>query len=48
MFLAKNDCFEFLNIAVTLFRIRLYFLCSTADPDDFAFLNKVSHGTTYR
>ena len=41
MFLEKNDCFEFLNIDVTLLRMPLYFLQSSVDPDDFAVRNKV-------
>ena len=41
MFLAKNDCLEFFNIDVTLFRILLYFLHSSVDPDDLALLNKL-------
>ena len=39
MFLEKKDCFEFLNIDVTL---PLYFLQNSVDPaDDFALRNKV-------
>ena len=41
MFLKKNDCFESLNMCVTLLRIPLYFLQSSVDPDDFARWNKV-------
>ena len=41
MFLAKNDCLEFFNIDVTLFRILLYFLHSSVDPDDLALLDKL-------
>ena len=40
MFLEKN-CFEFLNIDVTLLSTTLYFLQSLVDPDDFALWNKV-------
>ena len=41
MFLEKNDCFEFLNIDVTLLHMPLYFLQSSVDPDDFALRNEV-------
>ena len=40
MCLVKNDCFESLNIDVTLFRIPLYFLHISADPEDFALLKR--------
>ena len=41
MFLVKNDCLEFLNIDVTLSCIPLYLLHNSADPDDFALLNRL-------
>ena len=41
MFLEKKNCFEFLNIDVTLLNMPLYFLQSSVDPDEFALRNKV-------